>query len=63
MKKVSGRNRKYEQAVQDSVEQGIESGKINDEKFRRAMAYGHRKPYAMTMRDESVRADDSQENA
>ena len=63
VKKVSGRNRKHEKMVQDAVEQEIESGKINDEKFRRAMAYGHRKPYAMTMHDESVGADDSQKDA
>lgn len=62
MKKVSGRNRKYEKTVQDAVEQEIESGKINDEKFRRAMAYGHRKPYAATMYDASVGVTEDEEN-
>lgn len=62
MKKVSGRNRKYEKTVQDAVEQEIESGKINDEKFRKAMDYGHRKPYAVTMHDASVGAREDEES-
>ena len=62
VKKVSGRNRKYEKTVQDAVEQEIESGKINDEKFRKAMAYGHRKPYAVTMHDASVGAREDEES-
>lgn len=40
-----------------------ESQRCQDEKTRAAMAYGHRKPYAMTMHDESVGADDSQKDA
>lgn len=63
MKKVSGRNRKYEKTVQDAVEQEIESGKINDEKFKKAMAYGHRKPYAATMHDASVGAEEDEESS
>lgn len=62
MKKVSGRNRKYEKTVQDAVEQEIESGKINDEKFRKAMAYGHRKPYAVTMHDASAGVSEDEES-
>ena len=40
-----------------------ESQRYQDEKTRAAMAYGHRKPYTMTMHDESVGADDSQKDA
>ena len=61
MKKPTKQNRQRADLAETSML--YESQRCQDEKTRAAMAYGHRKPYAMTMHDESVGADDSQKDA
>ena len=61
MKKPTKQNRQRADLKETSML--YESQRCQDEKTRAAMAYGHRKPYAMTMHDESVGADDSQKDA
>lgn len=47
MRKTTKQNRLHGDMVEDCTLH--ETMKLNDEKTRAAMAYGHRKPYAMTM--------------
>lgn len=61
MKKPSKKNRQRADVIEESTL--YETKKSQDEKTKRAMAYGHRKPFSMTMHDESVGADDSQKDA
>lgn len=61
MKKPTKQNR--QRADLTETRMLYESRRCQDEKTRAAMAYGHRKPYTMTMHDESVGADDSQKDA
>ena len=60
MKKPTKQNRQRADLTETSML--YESQRCQDEKTRAAMAYGHRKPYAATMHDASVGADEDEES-
>lgn len=60
MKKPTKQNRQRADLTEDCMLH--ESQKYQDEKTKAAMAYGHRKPYAVTMHDASVGAREDEES-